>query len=647
MTTRHAATATALVLALFAPAASAAEPAGVTFEKDVGPLLKARCVNCHGGAAPKAGLDLSTRAGVLKGGKSGPAVKPGSLKESPLWVNVSTDKMPASGEKLTEAEKDVLRAWVQAGAPDTAPATPAKTDAARTPAAPAVKRGAAATAKAVDDAIDARLAAAKVSPAPPADDAEFLRRAYLDLVGVIPTAEQAAAFLDSKNADKRAKLIDALLEAPEYGKFAAGQWAGLVTAEEPGLRPKFEVWLAEQFNKNRGWDTVVRDLITATGTGPETSFVMSNAENKKPVPERLAGATARLFLGVQLQCAECHNHPFTEWKQTDFWALAAFYSRTQLATKPPTVGVGEADTALIKVPTPKGQKTADTPTGAVIPISPTAGRAAGKPVRAKFLQGAIPDLDEKGPFRPALAGWVTSVDNPYFAEAAVNRVWAHLFGRGLVNPIDDLSPENPAAQPEVLRVLADEFRANSFDRKHLIRCITATRAYQRTSKGQIPTAEADLYARVPVKVMPPEALYDSLVRATGLKEIGLNAYIPTAGRGGVTNKPPARDAFIRFFGTRDPDALGTDYTHGIPQALGLLNGPALSRPSPAVLQLVKDKVPAEQAVERLFLAALSRRPTADEARVMAGFVAKRSDPADAYAGVLWILLNSPEFVLVK
>ncbi|MCE9568016.1 MAG: PSD1 and planctomycete cytochrome C domain-containing protein [Planctomycetes bacterium] len=615
---------------LSAPAV-AAEP---SFEKDVLPILRAHCVSCHGGDKPKAGLDLSTEKGVTAGGKSGAVVKPGSLKESPLWLNVSTDKMPATGPKLTDEEKAVLRTWV-AGA-KTGTVQPVK---------PGQKRGVTAAAKAVDDAIEARLAKDGLKPAEQADDSEFLRRVYLDLTGVVPTAEKAVAFLDDTSPDRRARLIDELLASPEHGRFAGEQWAALLSAEEPELRPKLAAWLADQFNRGRGWNAVVSDLIAADGTGPETNFVMAHAENKQPVPEKLAGATARLFLGLQLQCAECHNHPFTEWKQTDFWALAAFYSRARMATKPPA-GLSDSETPVIKLPPPKKGEPAVDLSGAVIPIGANAGRAAGKPVRAKFLGGPEPGLDPKGPFRPALAAWITAADNPYFADATVNRVWAELFGRGLVNPVDDLSPENPASHPEVLRALADEFRASGFDRKHLIRCICNSKTYQRTSRGT-DTAGEKVYARVPVKVMAPGALYDSLVRTTGVKEVRLDVYLPSGGRGGVTAKRPAREVFVRFFGTRDPDAPGTEYTHGIPQALGLLNGPTFTRPTPVVEQLVKDKVMPEKAVERLYLAALARRPTADETKLMTAYLAKRTDPAIGYAGVLWILLNSPEFVLIR
>ncbi|WP_439630399.1 DUF1549 domain-containing protein [Gemmata sp.] len=615
----------------------AAPPGPPTFEADVRPVLAARCQSCHAGDAPRAGLDVRTRAALLKGGKAGPAVKPGSLKDSPLWLNVSTDKMPAARDKLTDAEKATLRAWILAGAPGegVAAAAPGAVEGGAAAArGPAAKRGVAATAKAVDDAIDAALARAKVPAAPAADDAEFLRRAYLDLAGVIPTAERAAAFLDARDPDKRTKLVDELLAAPAHGQFEAARWAARLAPEEPAVRPKLQAWLADQFNQGRGWDATVRDLIGATGTGPETGFVLAHVENKKPSPEKLAGATARLFLGIQLQCAECHNHPFSDWTQTDFWALAAFYSRAQVFSKPPA-GLRDAEAPLVKPAVKKGAPPVDL-SGAVILIGPDAGRGAGKPVRAKFLGGPEPRLDAAGPFRPALAAWVTAADNPFFAEAAVNRVWADLFGRGLANPVDDLSPENPPTHPAVLRALADEFRASGFDRKHLVRCVTATAAYRRTSRGADPP-DGPGYARVPVKVMAAGPLFDSLVRATGVKDVPLGT-----GRGGKGS----REAFVRFFGVRDPSAPATEYSLGIPQALGLLNGPAFNRPVPLVEQLVREKVPPDRAVERLFLAALSRRPTPDEAKALAEYAAKRPDPAAGYSGVLWVLLNSPEFVLV-
>ena len=628
-----------LALLLIGGSTPAAESAP-TLEKEIEPILKAHCYACHGIDMPKAGLDLRTRAGMLKGGKNGPALNPGSIKDSLIWINISTDKMPADKSKLSDAQKDTIRAWIIAGAPAEGVAAikssatgPRDTSAART------KQGADRIASLIDAAIEARLKNEKQTAANLADDAEFLRRAYLDITGRIPAADKATAFLDDNSPGKRAKLIEDLLAAPEYGRYFGSLLAAKITAEEPARRVVLEKWLGEQFNAGKGWDTIVRELLTATGAGPETAFIMSNVDNNVPQPEKLAGATSRIFLGQQLQCAECHNHPFTDWKQTDFWAMAAFFSRTAMQKAP--AGLGESEKPINR---PGLMKDA---MGAVIPISATAGKAAGANVQAKFLQGEQPKLDDKGPFRPALAEWVASAHNPYFAEAAVNRIWAHFFGRGLVNPIDDMSPENPPSHPEVLHALADEFRASGFDIKHLIRCLTATHAYQRTSKGNT-LSDDPLFGRMAVKVMLAEALYDSLTQATGLKDIEIAAYISTGGRGGQPkDKSAARSKFIRFFNTRELDASLTEFTHGIPQALGLLNSTVFNKPTPIVTQLVKDKATPEKAIETLFLATLTRRPNTAETKLLTDLVARKTDPTAAYTSVLWILLNSPEFILVK
>lgn len=634
----------AIAVLLALGSVAVAQSAPPTFEKDVLPIFKARCFECHGVAQPKGGLDLRSRAGLVKGGRTGSALVPGSLKNSLLWVNLSTDKMPANEKKLSEAEKEVVRAWIMAGAPGEG-VTPLKTARPNDPIArgPAVKRGVDAVAKIIDANIHEQLQKDKVSLAPPTDDAEYLRRVYLDLNGRIPTIEQTRAFLDNKAPDKRGKLVEELLASPLFAKQSAAYWARLITAEEPYLRNDFERWLGDEFQKNRGWNEIVRDMITAVGKGPETAFVMSNVENKIPQPDKLAGATSKLFLGIQLQCAECHNHPFTSWKQTDFWALAAFYSRTRTQQKMQPMGVVEGPPLA-----PKGKdKTVVKGPAIVIPIS--AGRAAGKVVQAKFLHGDAPAFKDEEPLRPALAAWVTAADNPYFAPAAVNRVWAQLFGLGLVNPIDDLQEDNAPSHPVVMQTLAEEFRASGFDLKHLIRCICSTQAYQRSSRRTPDTKDNETpYARMKLKVLSAEALYDSLVLATGMKEVAIQTTAAaTSGTGGAKKggKESARDRFIRFFNTRDIDSAPTDFTHGIPQALSLMNDPVFNRGTPLVQSLAKS--PPEQAVETLFLTVLSRRPRAEEMHNFKDFLGRQADPVSGLVQMQWVLLNSGEFMLIR
>ena len=615
-----------------------------TFEKNVLPLLKDRCFSCHGADTNKAGLDVRTRASLLKGGRNGPALVPGSLKESHLWINVSTDKMPADKRVVSDAEKDMLRRWILAGAPGEGVAATVGKNRTTSSATMLTKKGQAAIAAIIDSEIARQQKDAKITPAAMASDAEYLRRVYLDLVGHIPSHDRTVAFLDSKEPDKRAKLVTELLASPEYGQQFATIWAKLITAEEPKLKPGLETLLVDRFNKNQPWDALVRDLVSANGTGPDTSFVMSNVDNKLPQPSKLAGSTARLFLGLQLQCAECHNHPFVDWKQTDFWSLAAFFNYTRL---------NKADkNALAEMP-PAAKGKPEALPGAKITLPVTAGKGAGKVVDAKFLTGDKPTLPAEGPFRPALAEWMTAPQNPYFAPAAVNRLWAHFFGRGLVNPIDDLNDDNPPSHPEAMQALADEFRASGFDVKHLIECICATQAYQRSSR----TTNADKddeaeYARMAIKVMSPEALYDSLVLALEVKE--LNVSVGTAATNGVggNSKPPtgkgaAREKFTRFFNTRELEGYATDYSHGIPQALALMNDPAMTSKPPIVDRLIKSGATPGQIIEDLFLSLLNRRPEARELKPMLAYVQKQSDPAKGYAGIVWVLINLPEFGLIR
>lgn len=615
---------------------AAAQP---NFEKDVHPILKARCFECHSGKTPKAGLDLQTRAGLVKGGRSGPAIVPGTLKSSLMWVNISTDKMPFNEKKLTEAEKEIIREWILAGAPGEGVAAVKSATPKQARKSSTGSRGVAALVKLIDADIDEGLKKEKASLSPQTDDAEFLRRVYLDFTGRIPTIDQARAFLDSKSPKKRAELIDELLESPNFSNQLATEWSRLITAEEPGLRDGLEKWLAKEFQSKRPWNEIVREMLLAVGKGPETAFIMSNVENKMPQPEKLTGSAARLFLGVQLQCAECHNHPFTSLKQTDFWGLAAFFAKTKVATKATPMGVAE-----ISVPTPKGKEKI---AGAAIVIPTSAGRAAGKIVGAKFLMGDSPALDADSAFRPALADWMTAAKNPYLAPAFVNRVWAHLFGVGLVNPIDDLNEDNPPSHPEILDALADEFRASNFDVRRLFRIIASTNAYQRGSRKPTTGEDREIpYARMRLKVMSAESLYDSLVLATGMPAIKIQLSGPAAGGGRATApvKDP-REKFVRFFSTRDNDSYSTDFTHGIPQALSLMNDPVFNQGSPLLEKFRKES--ETTLLENLYLATLARRPSPEEIALVRDFLAKQPDPARGYIHVQWSLLNSPEFILIR
>jgi hypothetical protein len=498
---------------------------------------------------------------------------------------------------------------------------------------------------AIDRAVDAWLAEHKLPASPRADDAEFLRRVTLDLTGRVPTGKRAAEFLDSTDPDKRRKLIDELLASPHYGDHFATVWRHrLAPRDEANPKPRADTlspWLARQFNRNRGWDRVVTDLLTAEGPvaeAPPSEFVLAHSEGARPQPRLLADATARLFLGVQLRCAECHDHPFAKWKQADFWGVAAFFGRVRFTggmknvrDRPPSLT--EADLPGAGPPVPADGS---------ITVPATAGKAVGQVVKARFLGGETAALSGATAYRPRLAAWLTARDNPFFARAAANRLWANLFGRGLVHPPDGFDETNPPSHPALLQLLADELAASGFDQKYLLRCVCNSRAYQRTSRP-LPQNEADAtgLSRMNVKALSAEALYDSLAVVTaGDKDA------PRAKPAGKSGKGPAlsaRDEFLRFFRRQD-DAGPGEYGQGIPQLLWLLNGPALNTEAPLVDRLCDSGAGRAEAVEALYLAALARRPSAEELKVMSGYLGRREARA-GYAGVLWMLLNGAEFAV--
>lgn len=499
----------------------------------------------------------------------------------------------------------------------------------------------------IDAHINKKLVTQRMPASPSADDAEFLRRTHLLTIGRLPSSERVVGFLNSKEASKRQKTVDELLSSSLFGEHLANHWAQIITAEEPKYRNALAKWLAEELNENTPWNMIVAELVAHEGGGPKMGFVMSNIDNNQPQPNKLAGSTARLFLGVQLQCAECHNHPFTSWKQSDFWGVAAFYSRVkfqQAKGKEQPAGVIEA-----LAPPPKNKKGPATP-GASIVIPSTAGKNAGKVIAAKFLEGAEPKLPNDGAIRANLVEWMTSPDNKYFARAFVNRTWAQFMGRGIVHPIDDMHDDNLPTHPEILNLLTEEFKASGFDVKHLVRCITATEAYQRTSRPvEGNKDDAVLLSHQNVQVMSVEVLYEALSQAFGVTQLKIASGGGTAGS--ANGRPVAttapRDRFLRFFNTGDADASPTDYTHGIPQALAMMNDPAFNNGGPIVDKLMKVHTEPTKVIEGLFLATLSRRPTSNETKLLSDYVARRSDRRQGFAGVLWILVNTEEFVLVR
>jgi hypothetical protein len=484
----------------------------------------------------------------------------------------------------------------------------------------------------IDRVIDQRLRAEQVAPSPRADDAEFLRRVYLDLTGRIPPAAKVRAFLADKDPNKRARLIDELLASPAYGGHQADLWRALLLPRTSDNRrflllyPALTRWLEEGFNDNKPWDQLVRELLTASGQTDQNPAVVYFLAN--PTADKVTDNVTRLFLGVQLQCAQCHNHPFTGWKQTEYWGMAAFFTRVRLSGRPRPAG-GRGPLLTVREDG-KGRRP---------PLPDSA-----KVVPAKFLQGEEPPLRRGQPARPVLARWLTSPDNPFFSKAMVNRTWAQLFGRGIVNPVDDMHEANAPSHPELLADLAGQLAAHDFDLKYLIRAICNSEAYQRTSKPHGNNAEASpaLFSHMAVKVLTPEQLFDSLTQALGTP----NRPAAQLRRAAQAKRRPVnlRAAFAAFFQVED-GADPTEYQAGIPQALRLMNGPLLNN-FPMLLPLLRSGKSPRQVIEDLYLATLSRPPTTSElARLTAHVRRQRTQPRQAYADVLWALINSSEFAM--
>jgi hypothetical protein len=505
----------------------------------------------------------------------------------------------------------------------------------------------------IDAILDVKLAAEKIPASPQASDAEFLRRAYLDIVGVIPSASKARSFLASSDPNKRATLVNELLADNQYGQNFAHYWHDLLVKRDLDnnkiikTHDVFVKWLAHQFNADKPWDEIVREMLTGQGDQAlvgETFFVLANAENGQPAPNKIVGTAAALFLGNQLMCAECHVHPHVSaWKQEDFWGLAAFFAKTRAERDS---GVNKKMTnALAKIvdetARPKGKgpgrNASPVPEGSIaIPDPRNDGKFIGT-ARAKLLDEDVAGKNSVN--RAFVANWFTLPNNPFFARAAVNRLWSQFFGRGLVNPLDDIRPESVATHPEVLELLAEEFVASKFDQKHLIQIICSTRAYQRSSQTTAGNKDdVEQYSHMAMKVLPPRSLFRSYGVATA-NQIGvpeqdiINGKLTKADLGGG----------LTFFDAREYDESPGEYTYGVPQLLRLINTklpPACDGAAKSAARMGSQ----EKVIDHLYLTALSRFPTPKEAKAMSEFVAKQGEGVKGYSAVLWALLNSAEFV---
>ena len=479
----------------------------------------------------------------------------------------------------------------------------------------------------IDRHIQTRLDAQQVKRVPQADDAEFLRRVTLDLHGVVPPGDIAARFRDNSNSDKRAQSIDDLLASPKFGAHFGEVWQGYLVSplasEQRMQTERFSDWLAERFNENEGWDRIVHALLTATGKMDANPAVTYLIEGRNPLGVTdLTDLSSRYFLGVRLNCTQCHDHPFVEWKQEDYWGMAAFFAQIQTPGRPKLVHMAGVQ---------------DDPRLTLASLRDSDMLEGFQSQPTTFLGGEVWEADGNITHREALARWITSPKNRYFARAMVNRMWWHFFGRGIVNPVDDMHSGNPASHPELLQLLSREFVASGFDIKRLCRAIVSSRTYQQTSRaGEQADVEVELFARMPVKVLTAEQLYDSFDTILG----------PPAKSPGIDTRLGARYEFCQFFAVdRDSDPLR--YERGIPHVLRLMNSPQFSARNVDALvsRLASSGRSADAAVEDLFLAILARRPTPAERELAQEHLQTSTTRNAALRQLAWALLMSGEFLL--
>lgn len=511
--------------------------------------------------------------------------------------------------------------------------------------------------KALSKRIDEHLAKtwkkAKVTPAEKADDYRFFRRLNLDLTGRIPELIPVTDFIDNQAPDKRWLWVDQFLESPEHSRHFSNVWRNIIIGSQTNqqlqfLTPQFEAWLRDKVAKNVPLSEMTKQLLTSQQGGPGMQpgfggpgmgggspqlFFQAN-ENKA---ENLAGATSRVFLGVKIECAQCHAHPFAKWKQEQFWEFAAFYSTPQQIIR-------------------KGNE----------PLPPMPNFQPGreilipgkdKVVKAKFLNGKEPEWQVGDNSRTVVANWVASKDNPYFSRAMADHIWSYLMGVSILEPIMEPSDDIPMTHPELLDDLAKGLVDNNFDAKFLIRAIVHSDAYQRSSGGKKLAEKEDyhLFVRMPIRALTPEQIWDSVVIATvndaNMKKTLLDSPLnPNQFFDGRVQQSD-RQQFLIKFTTQD---RRYEPQTSILQALFLMNGQYMTKKTRVegnedLKALANPNIDGghEGRVKSLYRLVLSRPPRADETERLVAYLQRggaTGNLGDAVSDIYWALLNTSEFL---
>ncbi len=498
----------------------------------------------------------------------------------------------------------------------------------------------------IDEGIFAGLKEIGLPPSPICDDATFLRRVSLDIAGRLPTVEEAEAFLASTEPDKRERWIDDLLRSPDYADYFANKWTTLLKnrrddASDITSNFAFHSWVRDSLLENKPYDQFVRELLAATGTimgNPPVAWYKRVKEPNQQIED-----VAQLFLGVRMQCAQCHHHPFERWSQSDYYGLVAFFSR--IGRKPTAV---RGEDLIFHQRGDAGAKHARS--GELIPPS--------------ALGDAIPPIAPDDDPRLRLADWMARPDNPFFAKAVVNRYWKHFFRRGLIEPEDDIRDSNPPSNPEVLAGLERHFVDSGFDLRELIRVITQSHTYQLSAQpNEHNAADSQNFSHFYPKRMQAEVLLDAMDQLTGAATTFANLPPGTRAIALPDNSYNRSSPFLTVFGRPDSTSVcecERVQSSNLAQSLHMLNSAEikakLATAGGRADRLTRDERPDAEKIRELYLAAFARPPRADELQTALAYVA--DPPADApgapaagtiskrerFEDLLWALLSTKEFL---
>jgi hypothetical protein len=493
----------------------------------------------------------------------------------------------------------------------------------------------------IDKLVHAKLKQMEIWPSEPTTDAEFLRRVRYDLTGLPPTADEVRKFLADKRADKRGRVIDALLDKPAHAEFWALKWADLLKIRFDLMGDKgtwgMYRWLRDAVAGNMPFDKFVKAIVTAEGScdeNPPANYwrVFTSADDA-------AEATTQVFLGVRLMCAKCHDHPFERWVQKDYYGMAAFFSQVNRKTG------RRQDIVVYRTESPAKSR------------HPRTGEALDPRYLAGRSEPVSPDKDA----RRRLAEWMTRKDNPFLARATVNRIWSHLFGKGIIDPVDDIRSSNPPVNAPLLDALARDFIDHDFDVRHILRTMLNSQTYQRSARvNRFNADDHQNFSHALPRRLSAEQLLDTIGLATGIPE-NFTARFAGAGTvalpvGGVrASQLPDKQLtaeLLELFGRPRGESTCACERHeeaSMTQALHLINGKSVEKrladPNGRVARLIKTpKITDPVIIEDLYLTVVGRPPTAREAAIWQKHFAASRDRLKAGQDLMWVLFNTKEFL---